>query len=212
MGIREDIRAALGSIAAAIPESVRTMRHGDGECGAVVQSSSREFADDLTTDGPTEAARFRASAADFPTLGRGAAVELGESVRVVTSLNADPVGATLSVGLSAAFEKCPAAWSGRRAATASSAARAIGFTLDALALEDAAAPSAPADSVGPSDGRSWTVCIRAADWPEVEPPQVGDEIRIRDPQDGRDLRLRAASVSRGGGWWTLRARPRGAQW
>lgn len=212
MGIREDIRAALGSIAAAIPESVRTMRHGDGECGAVVQSSSREFADDLTTDGPTEAARFRASAADFPTLERGAAVELEGTVRVVTSLNADPVGATFSFGLSAEFEKCPAAWSGRRAATAATGARAIAFTIDALVLEDDAAPSAPADSIGPSDGRSWTVCVRAADWPEVEPPQVGDEIRISDPHDGRELRLRAASISRGGGWWTLRVRPRGVQW
>lgn len=212
MGIREDIRDALGSIAAAIPESVRIMRHGELECGAVVQTSSRDFADELATDGPTEAARFRASVAGFPTLERGAAVELDGTVRVVTSLAEDPVGATLSFGLSAEFEKCPAAWSGRRAATASSAARAIGFTLDALALEDQDVPSAPADSVGLSDGRTWTVCVRAADWPEVEPPQIGDEIRFRDPKDGRELRLRAASVSRGGGWWTIRARPRGAQW
>lgn len=212
MGIREDIRSALGSIAAAVPEAARTLRHGWDERGAVVQSSSRDFADDVSMDGPAEEARFVASADDFPTLDDGAAVELDGSLRVVTSLRADPVGASLTVGLSAAFGKCPAAFAGRRAATASSAARAIAFTLDALALEDAAAPSAPGDPLGPSDGRTWTVCVRADDWPETEPPQVGDEIRIADPDDGRELRLRAASVSRGGGWWTIRARPRGSQW
>lgn len=212
MGIREDIRSALGAIAAAVPEAAREMRHGWDERGAVVQSSSRDFAEPVSTDGPAEEARFAASAADFPTLERGAAVELDGSLRVVTSLRADPAGASLSVGLSAAFGKCPAAFSGRRASAAASAARAIAFTLDALALEDAAAPSAPGDPLGPSGGRTWTVCVRAADWPETEPPQTGDEIRLVDPSDGRELRLRAASVSRGGGWWTLRARPRGSQW
>ena len=114
MGLREDFRNALGAIATAAPEAVRTMRHGEDESGAVVQSSSRDFAEPVSDAAPTEAARYIANAADFPTLEQGAAVELGGSLRVVVSMKTDPVGATFTVGLSAEFEKCPAAYAGTR--------------------------------------------------------------------------------------------------
>ena len=195
-----------------MPDCSETLRHGERSATVTRVGSISRGEDALTGSDVNEGVRVLASASDFPTLERGEAVELGGSLRVVTSLRSDPVGASLSVGLSAAFGECPAAFSGRRASASSSSARTIAFTLDALALEDAAAPSAPGDPLGPSGGRTWTVCVRAADWPETEPPQTGDEIRIVAPGDGRELRLRAASVSRGGGWWTIRARPRGSQW
>ena len=80
MSLREDFRNALGSIAAAVPEAVRTMRHGETEQGAVVQSSSRDFAEAVSDAAPAEAARYVANAADFPTLEQGAAVELGDQI------------------------------------------------------------------------------------------------------------------------------------
>lgn len=204
MGLREDFRNALGSIAAAVPEAVRTMRHGETEQGAVVQSSSRDFAEAVSDTAPAEAARYVANAADFPTLEQGAAVELGESLRVVVSMKTDPVGATFTVGLSAEFEKCPAAYKGTRRENGK--ARTIQHPLDILLLENGTADNYT-DALAPTYATAYIAAIRRADWPEVTDPEPSDTIEVAP--DGHPLTLKVSTVTRHGGWYILKCRTRG---
>ena len=203
MGLREDFRNALGSIAAAVPEAVRTMRHGETEQGAVVQSSSRDFAEAVSDAAPAEAARYVANAADFPTLEQGAAVELGGSLRVVVSMKTDPVGATVTVGLSAEFEKCPAAYKGTRRENGK--ARTIQHPLDVLLLENGTADNY-ADALAPTYATAYTVAVRRTDWPEVKDPEPSDTIEVAP--DGHPLILKVSTVTRHGGWYILKCRTR----
>lgn len=208
MGLREDIRNALGTIVAAVHDSARTMRHGEDETGTVVQTSSRDFAESVSESGPTEAARFVADGADFPTLEEGAAVELDGSLRVVTSLRADPVGATFTVGLSAEFEKCPASYSGTRRENGT--VRTLRHPLDILCLRSAADPSLSAEAAAFNFEQSYIVCVSSRAWPEVSEPRPGDDIEFTDPHRAWEtVRLRVVSAVRHEGWWILRARQRG---
>lgn len=204
MGLREDFRNALGSIAAAVPEAVRTMRHGETEQGAVVQSSSRDFAEAVSDTAPAEAARYVANAADFPTLEQGAAVELGGSLRVVVSMKTDPVGATFTVGLSAEFEKCPAAYSGTR--REAGRVRQIRHPLDVLLLETGMADNY-SGALAPTYATAYTVAVRRTDWPEVSDPDPSDTIEVAP--DGHPLTLKVSTVTRHGGWYILKCRTRG---
>lgn len=204
MSLREDFRNALGSIATAVPEAVRTMRHGETEQGAVVQSSSRDFAEAVSDAAPEEAARYVANAADFPTLEQGAAVELGESLRVVVSMKTDPVGATFTVGLSAEFEKCPAAYKGTRRENGK--ARTIQHPLDILLLENGTADNYT-DALAPTYATAYIAAIRRADWPEVSDPEPSDTIEVAP--DGHPLTLKVSTVTRHGGWYILKCRTRG---
>lgn len=204
MGIREDFRSALGSIAAAVPEAVRTMRHGETEQGAVVQSSSRDFAEALSDAAPAEAARYVSNAADFPTLEQGAAVELGGSLRVVVSMTTDAVGATFTVGLSAEFEKCPAAYKGTRREDGK--ARTIRHPLDVLLLENGTADNYT-DALAPTYATAYTIAVRRTDWPEVTDPEPSDTIEVAP--DGQPLTLKVSTVTRHGGWYILKCRTRG---
>ena len=201
MGLRDDFRNAMNTIFIAAADATHTLRHGEDEIGTVVQSSSREFSEDLTGDTPVEAARFIANAADFPGIRKGSAVELAGAVHVVTSARTDPVGASLTLGLSAPLDKTRVSYSRKGGRP---------FPMSVLALEDASAPSAFADAAGPLEGQTWTVCVVATEWMETSAPAVGDEIRIFSGRLGADVRLRVASVVADGGRWTLRARPRGA--
>ena len=203
MGLREDFRNALGSIAAAVPQAVRTMRHGETEQGAVVQSSSRDFAEAVSDTAPAEAARYVANAADFPTLDEGAAVELGESLRVVVSMKSDPVGATFTIGLSAEFEKCPAAYKGTRRENGK--ARTIQHPLDILLLENGTADNF-SDALAPTYATAYTVAVRRTDWPEVTGPDPSDTIEVAP--DGHPLILKVSTVTRHGGWYILKCRTR----
>ena len=203
MGLNEDIRNALGSIAAAVPEAVRTMRHGETEQGAVVQSSSRDFAEAVSDASPAEAARYVANAADFQTLDEGAAVELGGSLRVVVSMKTDPVGATFTVGLSAEFEKCQAAYKGTRRENGK--ARTIKHPLDILLLENGTADNYT-DALAPTYATAYTVAVRRTDWPEVSDPEPSDTIEVA--QDGHPLILKVSTVTRHGGWYILKCRTR----
>ena len=203
MSLREDFRNALGSIAAAVPEAVRTMRHGELEHGAVVQSSSRDFAEAVSDTAPAEAARYVANAADFPTLDEGSAVELGGSLRVVVSMKTDPVGATFTVGLSAEFEKCPAAYKGTRRENGK--ARTIQHPLDILLLENGTADNF-SDALAPTYATAYTVAVRRADWPEVSSPEPSDTIEVAP--DGHPLILKVSTVTRHGGWYILKCRTR----
>lgn len=172
MSLREDFRNALGSIAAAVPEAVRTMRHGEEERGQVVQSSSRDFADPVSDTSPAEVARYIANAADFPTLDEGAAVSLGESLRVVVSLKTDPVGATFTVGLSA--EMCET-----RLEVVTRTGSRNAETLNALVSEEDER-LAFAEPYGGARGaeRVYTVLVREDDWHRPEPLDVGDAVRF----------------------------------
>lgn len=203
MSLREDFRNALGSIAAAVPEAVRTMRHGETEQGAVVQSSSRDFAEAVSDAAPAEAARYVANAADFPTLEQGAVVELGESLRVVVSMKTDPVGATFTVGLSAEFEKCPAAYKGTRRENGK--ARTIQHPLDILLLENGTADNYT-DALAPTYATAYTAAIRRDDWPEVSDPEPSDTIEVAP--DGHPFILKVSTVTRYGGWYILKCRTR----
>lgn len=203
MSLREDFRNALGSIAAAVPEAVRTMRHGETEQGAVVQSSSRDFAETVSDAAPAEAARYVANAADFPTLEQGAAVELDGSLRVVVSMKTDPVGATFTVGLSAEFEKCPAAYKGTRRENGK--ARTIQHPLDILLLENGTADNYT-DALAPTYATAYIAAIRRADWPEVSDPEPSDTIEVAP--DGHPLTLKVSTVTRHGGWYILKCRTR----
>jgi len=210
MGLREDFRNALGAIATAAPEAVRTMCHGEDETGAVVQSSSRDFAEAVSDAAPAEAARYVANAADFPTLEHGAAVEISgrgdssPSLRVVVSMKTDPVGATITVGLSAEFEKCPAAYKGTRREDGK--ARTIRHPLDLLILESGTADNY-ADALAPTYATAYTVAVRRTDWPEVSDPEPSDTIEVAP--DGHPLTLKVSTVTRHGGWYILKCRTRG---
>ena len=204
MGLREDFRNALGAIATAAPEAVRTMRHGEDESGAVVQSSSRDFAEPVSDTAPAEAARYVANAADFPTLDEGAAVELDGSLRVVVSMKEDAVGATFTVGLSAAFEKCPAAYSGTRREDGH--VRQIKHPLDVLLLETGTADNYT-DALAPTYATAYTVAVRRTDWPEVSEPEPSDVIEVAP--DGHPFALKVSTVTRHDGWYILKCRTRG---
>ena len=205
MGLREDFRSALGAIATAIPEAVRSMRHGELESGEIVQATSRDFAESVSEIAPGEQARFVANAADFPTLEVGSAVEIeGGSLRAVTSLKYDPVGATLSFGLSAEFEKCPAAYSGTRREAA--AVRQIKHPLDVLLLESGTANNF-ADALAPTYATAYTVAVRRTDWPEVTEPEPSDVLEVAP--GGHPFALKVSTVTRHDGWYILKCRTRG---
>ncbi len=199
----EYVAAALRCLrATSLAGNAARMSHG-GRAAPVARVGSVQFGEDaISADAPAEAVRVLALAADFPLLSKGEPVELDGSLHVVTSARRDASGASLTVGLSAAFGRFRAAYARRGSGPA--------FPVPVLALEDAALPSAYADAAAPASGQSWTVCVPASEWPEPTPPQVGDEIRLDAPSG--EARLKVASAVRSGAWWLLRARPRGAAW
>ena len=203
MGLRESFRNALGSIAAAAPEAVRIMRHGETEQGAIVQSSSRDFAEPVSDTAPAEAARYVVNAGDFPTLDEGAAIELDGSLRVVVSMKEDAVGATYTIGLSAAFEKCPAAYSGTRREAGH--VRQIRHPLDVLLLETGTADNYN-DALAPTYATAYTVAVRRTDWPEVTEPEPSDLLEVAP--DGHPFTLKVSTATRHDGWYILKCRTR----
>lgn len=212
MGLREDFRSALGSIAEAVPEATATMRHGD-ESGTIVQSSSRDFAGAVSESAPDEAAQYVANAGDFPTLEVGSAVEIyvenaphisSPSFRSVVSIKGDAVGATLTIGISAEFDKCPASYSGTRRVDGS--VRNVRHSLDVLIHEEGTADNYT-DAIAPTYATAYTIAIRSADWPEITPPEAGDKIEAA-PDYGAVV-LKVSTVTRHGGWYILKCRTRG---
>ena len=194
--------AIRGLRAGPLAGNAARMSHG-GRDASVSRVGSVQFGEDaISADAPAEAVRVLALAADFPLLAKGEPVELDGSLHVVTSARRDASGASLTVGLSAAFGRFCAAYARRGSGPA--------FPVPVLALEDAALPSAYADAAAPAAGQSWTVCVPAAEWPEPHPPQTGDGIRLDTPSG--EARLKVASSVRHGSWWMLRARPRGSSW
>ena len=179
----EYVAAALRGISAGpLAGNAALMSHG-GRSASVSRVGSVQFGEDaISAAAPAEAVRVLALYEDFPLLDKGDPVELDGSLHVVTSARRDASGASLTVGLSAAFSRFRAAYARRGSGPA--------FPVPVLALEDAALPS--------------------AEWPEPKPPQTGDGIRLDAPSG--EARLKVASAVRHGLWWMLRARPRGSSW
>ena len=145
-----------------------------------------------------------ANAENFPTLDDGEAVELDGSLRVVTSLKTDPVGATFTVGLSAEFEKTPAAYRGCRRENGSR--RDFNHALDVLTLENGTADNF-SDALAPTYATAYVVAIRKEDWPEKTNPEPSDTIEIA--KDGYAVALKVSTATRHDGWFILKCRTRG---
>ncbi len=184
------------------------LRHGERAAKVTRVGQSQRGGDEVTEAEVSENCRVLAYVADFPKLKNGEAVELGNTLRVVTSCTTGPVNALLTVGLSAAFEKCPATYSGKRRENGTP--RQFKHPIDVLALESASVPSDYGDAAAPTYVQSWIVCISADGWPEVSAPQVSDALEFADPHNSfAAVRLRVSDVKRHEGYWIITARPRG---
>lgn len=187
------IEAAVASLASSLPDAAQTMRHGEAT-GTVLSSSSRELSGDtVTADAPQEIRRYIGTRSAFPDLCKGSTVEIGGAWHLVTSCRTDPVGASLSFGVSAPLDEVAAIY--RRPGTS------IRQTLRVLAVESEVL-DVWSDSLAPTACRAWFVALSAEHWLETTEPQVGDEATI----DGRVLRV--AAVAKHDGCWLLTCRAR----
>ena len=187
------IEAAVASLAASLPDAALSMRHGEA-AGTVLASSSRELSGDtVSADAPQEMRRLVGRRCDFPALEKGSTVELEGAWHIVTSCRTDPVGASLSFGVSAALDAVAAVY--RRAGTR------IRQPLRVLAVESEVL-DVWSDSVAPTACRAWFVALSAEHWLETGDPQVGDEVEV----GGNTLRV--AAVAKHDGYWLLTCRAR----
>ena len=187
-----------------------TMRWGE-RIGTVSRVGSPRRGEDAVLDSDIpEECRVLAPAVPFCGLARGDAVELGDTFRVVTSATDNITrSAFFTVGLSAAFDICRAAYTGTR--RESGRVRTVRMPLDVLALESGGMYES-LDSVAPAAETTWTVAIRRADWPETTDPQISDSLSLgRDGQTASNLSLAVAAVSRHDGWYILKCRTRGGR-
>lgn len=189
----ETIEAALSSLAFSLPDAAESMRHGE-DVGTVLASSSRELTGDtVAADAPQEMRRYIGTSSAFPDLCKGSTVEIGGAWHLVTSCRTDPVGASLSFGVSAPLDEVAAIY--RRPGTS------IRQTLRVLAVESEVL-DVWSDSLAPTSCRAWFIALSAEHWLETTEPQVGDEATI----DGRVLRV--AAVAKHEGCWLLTCRAR----
>jgi len=187
------IEAALSSLAFSLPDAAQNMRHGE-VVGTVLASSSSELSGDtVAADAPQEMRRYIGTRSAFPDLCKGSTVEIGGKWHLVTSCRTDPVGASLSFGVSAPLDEVAAIY--RRPGTS------IRQTLRVLAVESEVL-DVWSDSLAPTACRAWFVALSAEHWLETTEPQVGDEATI----DGRVLRV--AAVAKHDGCWLLTCRAR----
>jgi hypothetical protein len=194
MGLREDISAAISSISSAVPDAAVVMRHGDAERGSVVLSSAQDLsAEPVSADAPQEVKRIVGRRQDFPTLGKGSTVLLGNEMHLITSARLDAVGATITAGVSAAMNDYVATF--RRAGTP------IRQPLRVLAVASNVLDPW-ADAVATTTCRAWFVCVPSSEWTEMGGPQIGDELIFDDD------RVKVASVSSHSGYWVLNCRSR----
>lgn len=210
MGLVQDIESAIADVADALPDAALEMRYGEA-VGVVLSASSIELSGEpVTGESPQERRRVIGKRLDFPDIAEGSLVELDGVPHLTTTLRTDPVTASLTVGLSAPLTECPAAYSGTR--RVDGAAVTLKFPMDILAVENAALPNVYGDAPAPIIAQSWTCCVAAEKWPDVTPPQTGDELAFTVTRYGTtyDIRLRVSQAIRNHGWWILTARPRGA--
>ena len=187
------IEAAVASLAASLPDAAFGMRHGEA-VGTVLASSSRELSGDtVAADAPQEMRRYIGTRSAFPDLCKGSTVEIGGKWHLVTSCRTDPVGASLSFGVSAPLDEVAAIY--RRPGTQ------VRQPLRVLAVESEVL-DVWSDSLAPTACRAWFVALSAEHWLETTEPQVGDEITI----DGTTMRV--AAVAKHDGCWVLTCRAR----
>ena len=187
------IEAAVASLAASLPDAAFGMRHGEA-VGTVLASSSRELSGDtVAADAPQEMRRYIGTRSVFPDLTKGSTVEIGGRWHLVTSCRTDPVGASLSFGVSAPLDEVAATY--RRPGTQ------VRQPLRVLAVESEVL-DVWSDSLAPTACRAWFVALSAEHWLETTEPQVGDEITI----DGTTMRV--AAVAKHDGCWVLTCRAR----
>ena len=181
-----------------IPDCSEVMRHGERSATVTCVGSPSIGEDALMGESPVECVRVLALAADFPALRKGEAVELGQSLRVVTSCKAAIVQAGFTVGLSDAFRKFQAAYVGTRREAGQ--VRQLKFTLDALWLETGADATLDDGSTS-TRRRAYLVYVPTAMWPDVTPPQIGDRATLDDGQN-----VSVKNVTPYYGHWMLEAR------
>ena len=187
------IEAAVASLAASLPDAAFGMRHGEA-VGTVLASSSRELSGDtVAADAPQEMRRYIGTRSVCPDLTKGSTVEIGGKWHLVTSCRTDPVGASLSFGVSAPLDEVAAIY--RRPGTQ------VRQPLRVLAVESEVL-DVWSDSLAPTACRAWFVALSAEHWLETTEPQVGDEITI----DGTTMRV--AAVAKHDGCWVLTCRAR----
>jgi hypothetical protein len=202
------IENALADIAETLPEASIEMCHGSAS-GVVLAVSSVEMSgESITGEMPQERRRVIGKRIDFPDLAEGSLVELAGVPHLVTSLRSDPIGASLTAGLSEALTAARAAYSGKR--RIDGVVMSINAPLDVLVVENAALPNVYGDAPAPNIAQSWTCCAAVESWTETTPPQTGDEMAFTLTRNGLsvDLRLRVSTVIRNHGWWIMTARPR----
>lgn len=190
-----------------IPDCSEVMRCGERTATVTRVGSPSRGGEPLMGGEPAESCRVLVMASDFPELARGDAVELGRSLRVVTSCHADIVGVGYIVGLSAEFEKCPAAYSGTR--RKDGRVCQLRCPLDVLLLESGVDASY-LDDVAPAMEKMYSVAIRRADWPEVSDPEVSDFV-LASPYGKTALNMRVSAVARHDGWFILKCRTHGGR-
>ena len=189
----ETIEDAIASLAESLPDASLTMRCGDSE-GVVLSSSSRDLSGEtISADAPQEMRRVTGRRRDFPALVQGCAVELGQAWHIVTSLRTDPVGASVTIGLSASLDEVRVSYS--RPGTQ------IRQPLDELAVESGVVDPY-SDAVAPTTARAWFVAFPASHWLETADPQVGDHLQIEEKA------LRVFAVAKHDGYWLLTCRAR----
>lgn len=187
------IQSALDTLAASLPDAALRMSHKD-EAGTALAVSSVDMSQDpVTSDAPVETRRVTVPRCAFPTLGKGATVLMGDRWYLVTSCRLDPVGASMSCGLSAPLDAMVADY--RRAGTD------IRQPVNMLAVESDVL-DAWSDNIAPTTCRAWFCVISAEHWLDVTEPQVGDELVF----DGR--RLRVAQAAKRDGYFHLTCRAR----
>ena len=205
----EYIPAAMAKLRRSlIPDCSEVLRHGGRSAEVTRVGSVSKGGDSVTDSDVNENVRVLADAADFPDLSQGNVVALADTLRIVTSCNADISRKLLTVGLSSAMSECPAAYAGTR--RVHGRVRNLDFTQTVLALETSGFDYG-ADVAAPSVIQTWVVCIAADLWPDETPPGISDEIRLSCQQDNAPVLLRVSSVVRHDGYWILRTRPREGQ-
>jgi len=193
------IENALVSVSLALPDAVRTMVH-EAETGDAINSSSVELSGEAASEsGAVEKSRVIVTAANFPTLGWDSFVTVGDEPHIVTSLKKDPVGATMTVGLSEPLSKVLAHIIGVRGS------RPVRFPVELLAENNGLATDIT-DGYAPTTVHSWTLCVAVDSWPENGEPQIGDEVRF--VKDGAEVRVKVARCNLRERHYVLNARSR----
>lgn len=201
----EYVSAAMAKLrGGSLSDCSEVLRHGELSATVTRIGLSQRGGDEVTEADVPENCRVLAYVADFPELRTGDAVELGKTLRVVTSCATGPVNALLAVGLSAAFEKCPAAYSGTRREAGH--VRQIRQPLDVLLLETGTADNIT-DALAPTYATAYVVAIRRADWPEITEPEPSDVLEVAP--DGHPFALKVSTATRHDGWYILKCRTRG---